>query len=109
MSGDDHGSVTRWIAVLRDGQSGAVQPLWERYFSRMVELARVRLRSSRHKDAGVDDGDAALSGFDSVCAGLARGRFPQLADRDKHWTERPAVSPYKRGEEAWTVALRQVP
>jgi DNA-directed RNA polymerase specialized sigma24 family protein len=85
MSSDDQGSITRWIADLKAGQDAAVQTLWERYFSRMVELARVRLRSSRHKDAGSDEEDAALSAFDSLCAGLARGRFPQLADRDDLW------------------------
>ena len=85
MSCDDQGSVTRWIAELKDGQSAAVQPLWERYFSRMVELARLRLRSTRHKDAGSDEEDAALSAFDSLCAGLARGQFPKLADRDDLW------------------------
>jgi hypothetical protein len=52
----------------------------------MVELARVRLRSSRHKDTGCDEEDAALSAFDSVCAGLARGRFPQLSNRDELWS-----------------------
>jgi DNA-directed RNA polymerase specialized sigma24 family protein len=85
MSGDDQGSVTRWIAEMKDGQAAAVQPLWERYFTRMVELARVRLRSSRYKDAGSDEEDVALSAFDSLCAGLARGRFPNLADRDDLW------------------------
>jgi DNA-directed RNA polymerase specialized sigma24 family protein len=85
MSGDDQGSVTRWIAEMKDGQTVAVQPLWGRYFARMVELARVRLRSSRHKDAGSDEEDVALSAFDSLCAGLARGRFPNLADRDDLW------------------------
>jgi len=85
MSCDDQGSVTRWIADLKDGQNSAVQPLWERYFARMGELARLRLRSSRHKDAGSDEEDAALSAFDSLCTGLGRGRFPQLADRDDLW------------------------
>jgi DNA-directed RNA polymerase specialized sigma24 family protein len=85
MSRDEQGSVTRWIVDLKAGQTAAVQPLWERYFSRMVELGRLRLRSSRHKDAGSDEEDAALSAFDSLCAGLARGRFPDLADRDDLW------------------------
>jgi DNA-directed RNA polymerase specialized sigma24 family protein len=85
MSCEEQGSVTRWIVDLKAGQSEAVQPLWERYFSRMVELARLRMRSSRHKDAGSDEEDAALSAFDSLCAGLARGRFPNLADRDDFW------------------------
>src|SRR3974390_478986 len=85
MTCDDHGSVTRWISDLKAGEGAAVQPLWERYFSRMVALARTRLRTSRHKDAGSDEEDAALSAFDSLCAGLARGRFPKLADRDALW------------------------
>ena len=85
MSGDEQGSVTRWIADVKAGEDGATQPLWERCFSRMVELARLRLRSSRHHDAGSDEEDAALSALDSLCAGLARGRFPQLADRDDLW------------------------
>jgi DNA-directed RNA polymerase specialized sigma24 family protein len=85
MSCGDEGSVTRWLADLKLGRNAAAQPLWERYFARMVELARLRLRSSRHKDAGSDEEDAALSAFDSLCAGLAKGRFPNLADRDDLW------------------------
>ena len=48
---------------------------------------RSLLRSSvrRGHDAASDEEDAALSAFDSLCAGLARGRFPQLADRDDLW------------------------
>ena len=38
MPGDDRGSVTRWIADLKGGDPAAVQPLWERYFTRMIEL-----------------------------------------------------------------------
>jgi DNA-directed RNA polymerase specialized sigma24 family protein len=85
MGCNDPGSVTRWIADLKAGELAAAQPLWERYFSRVVDLARQRLRSVRQKDAGSDEEDAALSAFDSLCAGLARGRYPQLADRDDLW------------------------
>jgi DNA-directed RNA polymerase specialized sigma24 family protein len=35
----------------------------------------------RGRDAASDEEDAALSGFDSLCAGLAKGQFPQLARR----------------------------
>ncbi len=38
MAGDDQGSVTRWIADVKDGDRQAVQPLWERYFARMADL-----------------------------------------------------------------------
>jgi DNA-directed RNA polymerase specialized sigma24 family protein len=85
MSTDDRGSVTRWINDLKGGDRQAVQPLWERYFARMAELARVRLRALHVKDAGRDEEDLALSALDSLCAGLARGRFPQLDDRDDLW------------------------
>jgi DNA-directed RNA polymerase specialized sigma24 family protein len=87
MPDDGPGSITGWIAGMKAGDLAAAQPLWERYFTRMVALARVRLRASsrRGRDAASDEEDAALSAFDSLCAGLARGQFPQLADRDDLW------------------------
>jgi DNA-directed RNA polymerase specialized sigma24 family protein len=87
MPGDGDGSITRWIAGVKAGDPAAAQPLWERYFARMVDMARARLRASprRGHDAASDEEDAALSAFDSLCAGLARGRFPQLSDRDNLW------------------------
>jgi DNA-directed RNA polymerase specialized sigma24 family protein len=85
MPGEDDCSITQWIAGVKAGDPAAVQPLWDRYFARMVHLARARLRASRCRDAGSDEEDAALSAFDSLCAGLAEGRFPQLADRDDLW------------------------
>jgi DNA-directed RNA polymerase specialized sigma24 family protein len=87
MPDDGDGSITGWIAGVKAGDLAAAQPLWERYFARMVELARSRLRGSgrRIHDAASDEEDAALSAFDSLCAGLVRGRFPQLTDRDDLW------------------------
>src|SRR5262249_53919029 len=57
----------------------------ERYFSRLVHLARGKLRGERRKSASADEEDVALSAFHSVCLGAARGQFPQLADRDDLW------------------------
>jgi DNA-directed RNA polymerase specialized sigma24 family protein len=85
MPDDSQGSITRWIADLKRGDLTAANGLWERYFTRIVDLARTRLRGSRGRDAGSDEEDAALSAFDSLCAGLARGRFPQLGDREDLW------------------------
>src|SRR5271156_1244075 len=85
MPVEDEGSITRWITGMKGGDLAAAQPLWERYFARMVTLARARLRASGRRDAGSDEEDVALSAFDSLCAGLARGQFPQLADRDDLW------------------------
>jgi DNA-directed RNA polymerase specialized sigma24 family protein len=85
MAGDNEGSVTRWLGELKAGDREAVQPLWERYFQRLVALARARLRSAHAATADADEEDAALSAFDSFCAGVERGRFPQLSDRDNLW------------------------
>jgi DNA-directed RNA polymerase specialized sigma24 family protein len=85
MSGGDGGSVTRWLGNLRDGDLAAAQPLWERYFARLVTVARAKLKRMRRGTAAADEEDAALSAFNSFCAGAARGKFPQLADRDDLW------------------------
>ena len=77
------GSVTRWIGQLQAGDPAAAQPLWERYFQHLVELARRKLLGARPQAA--DEEDVALSAFDSFCRGLKRGRFPDLQDRDNLW------------------------
>jgi DNA-directed RNA polymerase specialized sigma24 family protein len=79
------GSITHWIGDLKAGDVAAAQPLWERYFTRLVELARAKLRATRRAGVVEDEEDAALSAFNSFCAGAARGRFPLLSDRDDLW------------------------
>jgi DNA-directed RNA polymerase specialized sigma24 family protein len=85
MMDGQRGSITHWLGDLRGGDLAAAQPLWERYFGRLVELARGKLRRQRHTGAEADEEDAALSAFNSFCAGVAEGRFPQLADREDLW------------------------
>jgi DNA-directed RNA polymerase specialized sigma24 family protein len=77
------GSVTHWLTQLQAGDAAAVQPLWERYFSRLVGLARQKLQG-RPRGAA-DEEDVALSAFDSFCRAAERGCFPQLGDRDSLW------------------------
>ncbi|QEH33566.1 ECF sigma factor [Aquisphaera giovannonii] len=79
------GSVTHWLGDLRGGDLAAAQPLWERYFGKLVTLARGKLTRQRHARAEADEEDAALSAFNSFCAGVAGGRFPNLADREDLW------------------------
>jgi DNA-directed RNA polymerase specialized sigma24 family protein len=83
MPDEQEGSVTVWIGDLKTGGDAAAQPLWERYFEKLVNLARKRLRGVPHADA--DEEDAALSAFDSFCRGVKNGRFPRLDDRDDLW------------------------
>jgi DNA-directed RNA polymerase specialized sigma24 family protein len=79
----DEGSVTHWLGPLQAGDPAAAQQLWERYFRRLVGLARARLRGAPRRAA--DEEDVALSAFDSFCRHAEQGRFPQLADRDGLW------------------------
>jgi DNA-directed RNA polymerase specialized sigma24 family protein len=77
------GSVTRWLRELKAGNDRAAQKLWERYFQRLVGLARTKLRN---RPLGLaDEEDVALGAFDSFCRGAQQGRFPQLLDRDDLW------------------------
>ena len=59
------------------------QRLWERYFRRLVGLARRKLQDTPRRVA--DEEDVALSAFASFCRGAEAGCFPQLADRDNLW------------------------
>jgi DNA-directed RNA polymerase specialized sigma24 family protein len=77
------GSVSRWLELFKDGDRTPVQPLWERYFRRLVGLARLHLQSMPRTAA--DEEDVALAAFASFCQGIERGRFPQLNDRDDLW------------------------
>ncbi len=85
MSTREGGSITGWLGNLKEGDQAAAQPLWEHYFSKLVTVARTKLRRMRKTTAAEDEEDAALSAFNSFCAGAARGKFPQLADRDDIW------------------------
>jgi len=76
-------SVTLWINQLKDGEREGVRRLLERYFQRLVQLARSRFQG-RPGLAAYDE-DVALSAFKSLCLGAEHGRFPELSDRDDLW------------------------
>ena len=83
MAAEEQGSVTHWIDDLKGGEHAATGRLWGRYFDRLARLARERLRAVPRTAA--DEEDIALSAFDSFFAGVERGRFPRLEDRDDLW------------------------
>src|SRR5262245_3275041 len=91
----DDGSVTISLERLKAGDPAAAKPLWDRYFARLVALARGKLLSIPR--AAGDEEDVALSAFNSFWQGVQEGRFPHLHDRDDLWqvlfllTERKAV------------------
>jgi DNA-directed RNA polymerase specialized sigma24 family protein len=77
------GSITQWLHRLQAGDPEGAQQLWDRYFHRLVGLARKKLNDLPRRAA--DEEDVALSAFHSFCRGAERGRFPQLSDRDNLW------------------------
>jgi DNA-directed RNA polymerase specialized sigma24 family protein len=87
MPTEDH-SISRCLIILkgkddRAAEDEAVRALWERYFDKLVRLARGRLRSAPRAPA--DEEDVALSAFKSFCLRAADGQFPRLDDRDDLW------------------------
>jgi DNA-directed RNA polymerase specialized sigma24 family protein len=101
--GQGEGSVTGWIVDLKGGDPEAARALWDRYFDDLVRLARRKLRATRRLGADEDEEDAALSAFDSFCAGAARGNFPLLVDRDDLWRLLVVITARK----AWSQADRR--
>lgn len=102
MSRETDGSVTRWIEELKAGKTAAAQPLWNRYFDRLVRLARAKLRTTGRPSFVEDEEDAVLNAFDSFCRRATAGDFPQLSDREDLWrllvtlTARKALDQAKR-------------
>ncbi len=86
-------SVTHWIEGLKAGDADAAQHLWDRYFQRLVALARGHLRVIARGAA--DEEDVAQSVFKSLCLGAERGKFPRITDRDNLWTLLVPMTAYK--------------
>ncbi len=79
MSEDDR--ISQWVNDLKQGDADAARKLWAHYFTKLAAHARTRLPLRR----AFDEEDVALSAFNSFCAGVERGRFPQLEDRNDLW------------------------
>jgi DNA-directed RNA polymerase specialized sigma24 family protein len=76
-------SVSTCIGHLKIGDLNAAQELWNRYASRLAEIARRKLRDAPVTIA--DEDDIAASVFRSVCRGAAAGRFADINNRDDLW------------------------
>jgi DNA-directed RNA polymerase specialized sigma24 family protein len=80
---EDNDSVSEWVEQLKEGEHDAAQKLWQRYFPRLVGLARQQLQDTPRRAA--DEEDVALEVLATVCRRVEEGRFPQLNDRDDLW------------------------
>jgi RNA polymerase sigma factor (sigma-70 family) len=95
------GSVTHWLNQLATADdSVAERELFDRYFGKLIGVARQKLSASRR--AVEDEEDLALSAMDSFLRRAADGQFPKLSDRDELWSllvtivTRKAVNRFKK-------------
>ncbi len=79
---DSH-SISTWLAAVKHGDEEAARQLWERYFPRLVSLARQKLSWVPLRME--DEEDVALSVFATFCRAADKGRFPHLNDRHNLW------------------------
>lgn len=96
-------SVTAWIGQVKAGDRDAAQKLWERYFRRLVGLARARLPANRRKYD--EHEDVAISAMKSFLLRAENGRFPDLQSRDNLWALLATITVRKAGK----VIRRKVP
>ena len=93
-------SVTEWLGMLKAGDVGLGQQLWQRYVERLLRLASCKLGNASKKVS--DEEDVVLSAFNALLQGVAEGRFARLDDRDDLWqllvmlTERKAIGVRRR-------------
>jgi RNA polymerase sigma factor (sigma-70 family) len=72
-----------WFEQIQEGDSVAARAIWERYFPRLVRLAREKLRGASRRVS--DEEDVAASAMESFVLAAQKGRFPDLADRNDLW------------------------
>ncbi len=68
---------------MRAGDAVAANHLWERYFHRLMSMARSRM--GQMSRTSYDEEDAALSTFNILCRKLQDGHYAEIADRDELW------------------------
>jgi DNA-directed RNA polymerase specialized sigma24 family protein len=94
------GSISCWIDEIKQGDDQAAHALWDRCFPVLVNIARQKLRAIPR--TAVDEEDVALSALDNFFRAVAKGRYPDLADREGLWrllsriTQRKAIDLIRR-------------
>jgi DNA-directed RNA polymerase specialized sigma24 family protein len=79
----DRDSIASWLLGARAGDDAAAQEIWQRYFARLVELARQKLPA--HVKRVFDEEDVAHSALRCFLTAIAQDRYPQLTDRHGLW------------------------
>ncbi len=88
----DQGSVSHWLEGIKHGDSRSAQELWDRYFARLVKVARSRLQ---HLERDLSGEDVALSAMKSLMLGARENRYPDLSDRSGLWPLLVTITAHK--------------
>lgn len=84
MSDENHDhSVTEHLGGLIEGDQDAINRIWERYFGRVLQLARARLRDCPRRY--LDEDDVTQHAFANFFQQVKQGRFPKLDNRNDLW------------------------
>jgi DNA-directed RNA polymerase specialized sigma24 family protein len=88
------GSVTRMIAQLDLEQpSQAQEALWNRYFCRLVALAKMKLGETPQRVADAED--VAVNALADFFLDHRAGKFPSLRDRNELWPLLATITSHK--------------
>lgn len=89
----DRPELTYWASLLRAGDELAVEKVWQQYFERLVNAARLRFGESNRRTA--DEEDVAASVLKSLVFGAKEGRISGLASTENLWPLLLAITSQK--------------
>jgi RNA polymerase sigma factor (sigma-70 family) len=91
------GSVSMCLKQFKEGDSTAAQNLWERYYHRLIGLARKKLGDTSRR--AMDEQDVVQNAFASFCRRAQAGFFPDLNDRSSLWALLALITARKAGNQ----------
>ena len=77
------GDITRAITQLQSDDEGAVELVWEQYFSKLCQYARSRISGKQQRI--IDSEVIAATAMQILFDGLRHRRFDQVSNRDDLW------------------------
>lgn len=91
-------SITEWLDQARQGEESGRQNLWERYYERLVRLAKSRLSPGECRVS--DEEDVAAMAFAAFFQALDHGRLTEIQNRDGLWRVLVTIAENKATDQA---------
>jgi DNA-directed RNA polymerase specialized sigma24 family protein len=85
--------VSNFLMKLENGEDGAAEDLWNRYFNQLVRFVNSRL-DTRYRTV-FDAEDIAISAVHSFCIAATNKRYSSLADDSAVWRVLVSIAIYK--------------